>query len=134
MKLSTRSRYGLKVCQLLGEEYSSTDKLSLPFIAERLSLSEPYLEQLMSLLKKDGIVNSVRGAGGGYYLSKAPEDITVGEIMRCLEGGFEFVDCLKNDCDIGEQCKTKGIWQKLYQGMNEILDNITLKEMIDEEI
>lgn len=134
MKISTRSRYGLKVCQLLAEEYEENKSLALPYIAEKLLLSEPYLEQLVALLKKDNIVCSVRGAGGGYFLSRKPEEITVGEVMRCLEGGFEFVDCLKNNCEDGAQCKTKGIWQKLYLGMNEILDNITLKEMIEEEI
>ncbi len=132
MKFSTRSRYGLKVCQLLAEDYSD-EPLPLPYIAEKFSLSEPYLEQIMALLKKDQIVCSVRGAGGGYYLSRKPEEITVGEVMRCLEGGFEFVDCLKSDCAI-TSCKTKGIWKKLYDGMNEILDNITLQEMIEEEI
>ena len=134
MKISTRSRYGLKICQLLAEEYSPNESLALPYIAEKLSLSEAYLEQLMALLKKDNIVCSIRGAGGGYYLSKAPEEITIGEIIRSLEGSFEFVDCLKNDCDSICNCKTKGIWQKLYNGMNDILDSITLKEMIDEEI
>lgn len=133
MKISTRSRYGLKICQLLAEDYSE-EPLPLPYIAEKLSLSEPYLEQLMALLKKDEIVCSVRGAGGGYYLSRKPEEITVGEVMRCLEGGFKFVDCLKSDCNAETSCKTKGIWQKLYDGMNEILDNITLKEMINEEV
>ena len=134
MKISTRSRYGLKVCQLLGEEYAPDKSLPLPYIAQKLSLSEPYLEQLMSILKKDGIVVSVRGAGGGYYLSRKPEEITIGDILRPLEGDFELNDCLTEGCENREKCKTKGIWVKLYAGINDILNSMTLKEMIDEDI
>lgn len=134
MKISTRSTYGLKVCQLLAEEYSCEQSLALPYIAEKLSLSEAYLEQLMALLKKHNIVCSIRGAGGGYYLSDLPENITIGQVIRALEGDFEFVDCISSNCDSDKNCKTKGIWKKLYDGINDILDGITLKEMIDEEI
>ena len=134
MKISTRSRYGLKICQLLAEEYSPTTTLALPYIAEKLSLSEPYLEQLIAILKKDGIVCAIRGAGCGYYLSRKPEDITIGEIIRPLEGDFELTDCLTEGCENASKCKTKTVWKKLYSGINDILDSMTLKEMIDEEV
>ena len=134
MKISTRSRYGLKICQLLAEEYSPNTTLALPYIAEKLSLSEPYLEQLIAILKKNGIVCAIRGAGGGYYLSRNPEEITIGDIIRPLEGDFELNDCLTEGCENQSKCKAKSIWKKLYAGINDILDSMTLKEMIDEEV
>ena len=96
MKLSTKGRYGLQAMVDLGV-YSKEKHISLKSIAERLSMSENYLEQLMALLKKKNLVTSQRGAQGGYALAKEPEEITIGEILRALEGSLAPTDCTCND-------------------------------------
>ncbi len=88
MKLSTRAKYGLKALIDLGL-YSEKEAVSLQSIAGRQNISVSYLEQLMALLKKAGLVKSVRGAAGGYFLGRPAEEISVGDILRVLEGGLE---------------------------------------------
>ena len=87
MKLSTRARYGLRALIDLGL-YSETEAVSIQSIATRQNISVSYLEQLMALLKKAGLVKSIRGAGGGYRLGKPAQEISVGEILRILEGAL----------------------------------------------
>lgn len=89
MKLSTRAKYGLKALIDLGL-YSEKEAVSLQSIAGRQNISVSYLEQLMALLKKAGLVKSVRGAAGGYFLGRPAEEISVGDILRVLEGGLEL--------------------------------------------
>ena len=90
MKLSTKGRYGLRAIVDLASN-SQDGAVCISSIAQRQNLSESYLEQLMSLLRKAGIIESVRGAGGGYRLARPPEQISVGEILRALEGDLNFV-------------------------------------------
>ena len=92
MKLSTRAKYGLKAMIDLGL-YSEKEAVSLQSIAGRQNISVSYLEQLMALLKKAGLVKSVRGAAGGYFLGRPAEEISVGDILRVLEGGLEAATC-----------------------------------------
>ena len=92
MKLSTRAKYGLKALIDLGL-YSEKEAVSLQSIAGRQNISVSYLEQLMALLKKAGLVKSVRGAAGGYFLGRPAEEISVGDILRVLEGGLEAASC-----------------------------------------
>ena len=92
MKLSTRAKYGLKALIDLGL-YSEKEAVSLQSIAGRQNISVSYLEQLMALLKKAGLVKSVRGAAGGYFLGRPAEEISVGDILRVLEGGLEAATC-----------------------------------------
>lgn len=132
MKLSTKSRYGLRVCQMLAENYGKIDTMPLPYIAESTSISEAYLEQIMITLKKDNIVGAVRGANGGYFLTREPKDITIGEVIRSLEDGLEFIGCINNECEDSGGCKTKNIWRKVYDGLNELLDSMTLIDLIQE--
>ena len=91
MKLSTKGRYGLRALIDLAR-YSELEPVSISCIAERQNLSERYLEQLMSLLKKAGLVQSIRGAGGGYVLAKDAGEISVGDVLRALEGSLEPVE------------------------------------------
>ena len=92
MKLSTKGRYGLRAIVDLASN-SQDGAVCISSIAQRQNLSESYLEQLMSLLRKAGIIESVRGAGGGYRLARPPEQISVGEILRALEGNLNLVEC-----------------------------------------
>lgn len=131
MKISTKGRYGLRA--MIDLAANGTDKLvTLKSIAERQSLSEPYLEQLIAPLKKAGLVRSTRGAFGGYALTRAPDAITVGDVLRVLEGDMMPVDCeSENACAAGacDNCVTKSVWGKMYDSMNDVIDNITLSEL-----
>ncbi|MEG1805996.1 MAG: Rrf2 family transcriptional regulator, partial [Clostridia bacterium] len=90
-----------------------------------------YIEQLMRLLKNDGIVESVRGVSGGYMLARTADKITLGEILRSLEDGLELVDCISGgECQ--GHCPTRKIWITIYDAINETLDKITLKQMLED--
>ena len=102
MKLSTKGRYGLRALIDLAQ-YSGEAPVSITSISSRQDISERYLEQLMAMLKKAGIVSSVRGAGGGYILAKDMKDISAGDILRALEGSLEPVDCPGLEPDGGMQ-------------------------------
>ena len=133
MKISTRSRYGLRALVELAE-CGDGGCITLKTIAERHGMSEYYLEQLFAPLKKAGLIASVRGAQGGYRLNKPPESITAGDVLRILEGSLSPVDCLDNEnavCAAAscENCSTKAVWEKLYAGMSEVLDTIKLKDL-----
>ncbi|MCQ2437400.1 MAG: Rrf2 family transcriptional regulator [Clostridia bacterium] len=133
MKLSTRGRYGIHAMFDLAVNY---DKGARPIksIAESRGIPEAYLEQLFSALRKDNLVISTRGAQGGYVLSRSPKEITVGDVLRTLEGGLNLVDCLQEDdlCGKACDCPSRTIWKRLTDGVNHILDGITLQDMIDE--
>jgi len=112
--------------------------IPLRSVAERQDISENYLEQLIAILRKAGLVNSVRGAHGGYLLAKEPEKITIGDIIRVLEGPIAPTDCLENDqeasCEKIEECVTRLIWKELQESINEVLDSITLEDLRQEAI
>ena len=93
MKLSTRGQYGLKAMFVLAEEYGTQEPVYLSEIAKRQHIPENYLEQLARELRKAGLINSIRGPKGGYLLSRAPESISVGEILRTVEGDLAPTDC-----------------------------------------
>ncbi len=133
MKISTRGRYGLKAMVDIAENCSE-GCVSLKSIAERTNLSESYLEQLIASLKKAGLVKSTRGANGGYTLTKPPEDISVGDILRVVEGPLKLVECLsdKESCGMGDcsLCATRDVWARLSESVSEAADNISLSELI----
>lgn len=138
MKISTRSRYGLKA--LIEVAVSSEDCISLKTISQNIGISENYLEQLMTSLKKDKIVGAIRGSKGGYILLKEPTEITIGDILRNLEKSeLAPVNCVssggssKHSCgDVCNcECLAKDVWDKIYQDFNEIINNITLQNVID---
>lgn len=116
MKLSTKGRYGLRALIDLAQN-SGEEPVSITSISTRQDLSERYLEQLMSMLKKAGLVRSVRGAGGGYVLARKLEEISVGDVLRALEGSLEPVDCAgfepDGGCSVSDSCVTKYVWKKL---------------------
>ncbi len=133
MKLSTRGRYGIHAMYDLACNYNSGPQ-PIKAIAERQKIPEAYLEQLFAALKRDKLVNSLRGAQGGYTLSRAPEEITVGDVLRTLEGGLNLVDCLLEEDTCGKSCAcpSRIVWMKIRDGLNAVVDGITLRDMIND--
>ena len=133
MKLSTKGRYGIHAMYDLAQFGSETPQ-PIKSIAERQNIPEAYLEQLIGQLRRSGLVKSVRGAQGGYLLSRSPSEITVGEVLRTLEGELAMVDCLLEEdaCHKACSCPTRVVWKKLRDGMNAIVDGITLQDMLDD--
>lgn len=134
MMISTKGRYALRLMLDLAM-CKEGEFVPLKDIAERQSISIKYLEQIVSILGKAGYVRSVRGTGGGYMLSKTPEDYTVGMILRLTEGSLAPVSCLEfeeNTCPRASECMTLGIWEKIYAAVNSVVDNITLADIISE--
>ncbi len=136
MKLSTRARYGLRALIDLGM-YSENEAVSIQSIADRQNISDSYLEQLMAKLKKAGLVTSSRGVQGGYRLSRPAQEISVGEVLRVLEGGLDAVVCPgttdKTDgCQESDFCVTKLVWKRINDGINEAVDSLMLDQLIRE--
>lgn len=133
MKLSTRSRYGIHAMYDLALNVDCGPQ-PIKAIAEREGIPEAYLEQLIAVLKKEKLVTSTRGAQGGYVLARRPEDITVGDVLRALEGGLNLVDCLLEEDTCGKTCAcpSRIVWMKIRDGLNSIVDGITLKDMVND--
>lgn len=132
MKFSTRSRYGLRAMVDLAEYYRPGTPIPLSRVAERQGLSEGYLEQLITSLRKGGLVRSVRGAQGGYMLARDPARITAGEIIRCLEGPLGPTGCVSEDdpevCSRSKICATRGMWEQIREAVAGVLDRTTLED------
>ena len=133
MKLSTRGRYGIHAMYDLADHYGDGPQ-SIKCIAERQGIPEAYLEQLIAILRKEKLVISNRGAQGGYRLANPPGEVTVGQVLRALEGGLNLVDCLLEEESCGKSCAcpSRVVWMKIRDGLNSIVDGITLQDMIDE--
>jgi len=136
MKLSTKGRYGLRAILDIAV-YGEKETVAISAIAERQEISISYLEQLIAKLKKSGIVNSVRGAQGGYLLAKKPEDISVGDILRALEGDLNPVDCSEiigsgSTCTGSDLCVTKYVWMRISDSINNTVDTMMLSELLEE--
>ena len=132
MKLSTRGRYGIHAMYDLAVNDGGPQ--SIKAIAERENIPEAYLEQLIAVLKRQGLVISTRGAQGGYALSRPAEEITVGDVLRALEGGLSLVDCVQEEdaCGRSCDCPARILWQKIQAGLDSIVDGITLKDMVED--
>ncbi len=119
----------LDLAQNQGDGY-----VSLKDIAQRQDVSKKYLEQIVPLLNKSNMLRTNRGYQGGYRLSKAPEEYTVGEVLRITEGDLAPVACLQTgvvDCPRAEQCLTISVWEGLYKVVNRYLDSITLQDILN---
>lgn len=131
MKFSSKSRYGLRAMAYLAGLYAGEKSYPLKIIAREENISFTYLEKIISKLEKEGIVKSKKGAQGGYCLARRPEKITVGEIIRPLEGIMNSVKCLnKGRCPHLKTCRTRGVWKKIYDTLNSTLDSMTLIDLI----
>ncbi|HDY86722.1 MAG TPA: Rrf2 family transcriptional regulator [bacterium] len=131
MKLSTKGRYGARASLELALRYGS-GPVMVKEIAASQDISERYLEHILNALRAAGIVKSTRGARGGYELSKDPSDITLGNIVRTLEGPLDIVPCsVSVGCPKISQCVMFGIWNEVKSSIDDIIDGITLREMVD---
>lgn len=133
MKISTKGRYALRMLLDLAM-HEADGFVALKDIAERQDISKKYLEQIVPLLNKSNLLKTNRGYQGGYMLSKAPDQYTVGEILRITEGDLCPVACLQfepNDCPRADGCMTLFVWKGLYKAITDYLDGITLQDIID---
>jgi Rrf2 family protein len=135
MKLSTKGRYGLRAVLDLAV-HADEEAVALSQIAERQGISMNYLEQLIAKLKKAGIVTGIRGAQGGYKLAAPAEEISVGAILRALEGNLNPVDCSEMNkggmCSNSDSCVTKYVWKRISDSINDAVDSIKLSELVAE--
>ena len=132
MKISTKGRYALRLLVDLAE-HEDQGYISLTDIANRQEISKKYLEQIIQLFSKTDYLKTTRGVQGGYMLARAPEEYTIGEILRLTEGSLSPVECVAADpaeCCRCATCETLPVWQGLAQVINEYLDGITLKDLI----
>ena len=133
MKISTKGQYALE--SMLDMVVNDKEQESLKDIARRRKISENYLEQIFSTLRKAGLVASARGAQGGYRLARSAEDITAGDIIRAVEGALSPVKCVcekennAEQCPLTDVCVTKGLWADLMREINGTLDGITLADL-----
>ena len=132
MKISTRGRYGIRLMLALALNYEK-GTTPLKAIAREQDISEKYLEQIINPLTKAGLVKSFRGAQGGYILSRSPEEITVGEVLRVLEGSLSPVDCVDHqNCPNCDSCVSLSIWKKMKDALDQVVDDITLADMAED--
>ena len=134
MKLSSRTEYAVRAMAELALMHGS-DPVSLREIAERQGIPEKYLEQLFRQLRKAGLIKGVRGAQGGYSLAGRPSDVTVGDIMRAVDGPIAICSCAAegerdDDCERKSHCAAHPVWARLQNGIVSILDSTTLYDML----
>ncbi len=131
MKISTRGRYALRLMLDLAV-YSEGKAVSLRDVAKRQMISDKYLEQIVTPLSKAGLVRSVRGANGGYLLTRHPEEYTVGDILRPLEGDLAPVECATDAefCQRCNECVTVALWQEIHKAVSQVVDNTTLADLV----
>ena len=136
MKLSTKGRYGLRALIDIALN-SRIEPVPISSVGERQGMSTSYLEQLIAKLKKGGFVGSVRGVRGGYILARPSDEISIGDVLRALEGDLSPVDCPGitdegDGCSSSDFCVTKYVWKRINDSVNDAVDAITLSELIDE--
>lgn len=133
MKLSTKGRYGLRA-MLDMAMFNEEGPIATHTIAERQGISERYLEQLLIPLKQNGLVKSIRGSQGGYLLGRNPKDISVGDIIRVLEGPIAPVECVSevnpDECQRADYCVTRIIWSQVRDAISNVLDSYSLEDLV----
>lgn len=132
MRISTRGRYALRIMVDLALADQSRPA-RVKEIAERQEISEKYMEQIIAILNKAGMVRSIRGPQGGYFLSKKPEEYTVGSILRLTEGSLAPVECVEQgglSCHRQETCETYLLWKKIDEAVSGVIDTVTLADLI----
>ena len=135
MRLSTRGRYGTRLMVDLAQHYAD-GPIPLAEIAKRQDLSAKYLEQLIILLKGNGLIRSTRGRRGGYMLARKPEEINLGEIIETLEGRLAIVDCVTDPelCDRSPECPTRGIWVGMTDILKKQLFSLNLQDVAQKTV
>ncbi len=133
MKISTKGRYALRMLLELAA-HQDDGFISLKEISEHQDISKKYLEQIVPMLNKSGILRTNRGNRGGYMLAKSPRECSVGDVLRATEGSLAPVTCLEydvNDCPRAGFCPTLFVWEGLNKAVTEYLDSITLQDILD---
>lgn len=132
MKLSTRTRYGIRAMLELAGKYGE-GPLQIKVIANRQDISIKYLEQLMAMLRSGGFVRSIRGSKGGYILSKVPAQIKLDELFTCLEGPVVTVECVEDEnyCARVADCMTRQVWAQVQAAMVKVLQSMTLQDLVN---
>lgn len=133
MLVSTKGRYALRVMVDLAE-HQAQGRTPLKDIAERQGISEKYLENILSILVRNGVLSGVRGKGGGYCLTKSPDQFTVGQILRLTEGSLAPVACLVGEqkgCERAAECPTINMWIELDDLIENYLDSITIADLVE---
>lgn len=135
MRLTTKSRYGTRLILDLAV-YGKERPVPLSDVSKRQNISLKYLEQLISKLKKDGFINSQRGPFGGHMLTKSPDEISVGDVVRSLEGSTAITDCAEEDeqlcgiCNKAGDCLSRWVWMEASRAMFERLDSISIADLM----
>ncbi len=135
MRLSAKVEYGVRAMAVLAIYYQA-GPLPLREIAEQEKISLKFLEQIFPGLRRSNLIHSVRGSRGGYMLSLPPSEIKVGDIVRAVEGPITPVDCLSEGhseacCHRKDDCLTRQVWEKLRDRINDVLDEVTLNELVE---
>ena len=132
MKFSSKARYGLRAVYELGRNYETETPISNSKLALLSRVSEPYLEKIMSLLKKQKIVVSKQGLNGGYILAVNPKELTIGKILTALEGNLYTSDCIEKNCNQVD-CPNKNVFAFIYQSINATLNQMTLYDVLNKK-
>ncbi len=134
MRISTRGRYGLRAMFELARGFGD-GPLLMRAIAERQDLSRKHLHVLLTSLKSAGLVRSVRGPGGGFVLTRPPGQIRLSDVLHALEGPLSLVHCVadRRACDRANRCPARGVWQKLSGAIKDVLDGVTLQDLVAPE-
>lgn len=133
MRLTTKGRYGLRAMFELAKDYGK-GPVAIKIIAQRQHLSVHYLEQLLATLRKSDLIQSIRGPGGGYVLAKKPAEISVGDIVRTLEGPIAMAKCIDESlmqqvCEHVDDCVVRLMWTRVSGRIEDILDGISLEDL-----
>ena len=129
MMISTKGRYGLRLMLDLAKE-SHGRPVPVKEIAKRQEISDKYLEQIISQFSKAGLVKSVRGAQGGYVLTKPANEITAGEVLRAAEGSIAPVECCEIGCEHSDGCMTYGLYKRIMDAVDGVVDSTTIADML----
>jgi Rrf2 family transcriptional regulator, cysteine metabolism repressor len=132
MWISTKAQYGLRALVEIAQ--ASGESIPLKHVAERQDISQHYLEQIASNLRRSGFIRSVRGAFGGYKLARSPESITALEVVEAMEGSIAPVSCIEDaaSCHHVSACGTENLWRRVDTALRDVLGNVTLRDLIQE--
>jgi Rrf2 family cysteine metabolism transcriptional repressor len=132
MKLSTRTRYGLRAVLEVAISYNK-GPIQTKIVSQRQLISIKYLEQLMAALKSGGLIKGIRGSKGGYVLAKAPSQIKLSDVFNVLEGPVKTVECVDNEnyCAKTSECVARQVWSEVEEAINAVLQSITLQDLVD---
>ncbi|MFA5423883.1 MAG: Rrf2 family transcriptional regulator [Phycisphaerae bacterium] len=132
MKLSTRTRYGIRAAIELAKHYGQ-GPVQIKVIGEKQAISVKYLEQLMAMLKAGGFIHSVRGSKGGYVLAREPEQIRMDELVLSLEGSISTAECVEDGgfCARAADCAARDLWTRVQEAVLDVLKSVTLKDLVE---